>query len=149
MKTPKQLFIVAILAVITLVSTSCVVPVYRNQQPYQTPQFREIGAQGSVRQSGTAQAQPQRRLSSINTTQLYLGHMEAQVRGVDPSNRHRVAQYAAGIYEKTGKIPTEAELTQKFGFPCRAKWVDETDRRLKTVVVRPDEVPESIRARFQ
>lgn len=135
------------LVIIAALSTACVVPVYRNQGAYQTPQFREIGAQGQVRQSGTAQ--PQRHLSSVNTTQLYLGHMESQVKGVDPSNRHRVAEYAARIYEKTGKVPSEQELTRKFGFPCRARWIDEPDKRVKTVTVRPDQVPDNIRAKFQ
>jgi hypothetical protein len=144
-----QLFIVSVIA---LVSSSCIVPIYRNkqseQQPYQTPQFQEIG-QGSVRQSGTAQAQPQRRLSSVNVTQIRTGHMEAQVKGVDLSNRDKVAKYAAGIYEKTGRTPTEAELTRKFGFPCRARWIDEPDQKVKTITVRPDQVPANIRARFQ
>lgn len=138
-----QLFIVS---VISLFSVSCVVPVYRNQQPYQTPQFREIG-QGSVRQAGTAE--PQHRLSSINVTQVRTGHMEAQVKGVDLSNRDKVSQYATGIYEKTGRTPTEVELTRKFGFPCRARWIDEPDQKIQKVVVRPDEVPASIRAKFQ
>jgi hypothetical protein len=71
------------------------------------------------------------------------------VKGVDSSNQQRVAEYAARVYEKTNKVPSEDELTRHFGFQCRAKWVDEPDRRLKTIVVRPDQVPASIRAKFQ
>ena len=136
-----------IVSVITLVSTSCLMPVYRGQQPYQTPQFREIG-QGSVRQSGTAE--PQRQLSSINTTQVRSGHIIADVASNHTvSDRDQVARHATQVYESTGRVPSEQELTRKFGFLCRAKWIDEPDRKVKTVVVRPDEVPASVRAKFQ
>lgn len=114
--------------------TSCVVPATRH---------------GYARQGYNQQV---KHLKSVTVNKRQTGHCEAQIiAGPDntPQNVDRVAAHASQVYMKTGSVPSEGELTQKFGFRTQARWVDTPDRIVQSVTVSPDELPENIRRQFQ
>jgi hypothetical protein len=109
---------------------------------------QQVGYQGQ----GGQQQGVQRRLDSVNVIKSQTGHCEARIwqgSANTPANVQRVADYASSVYECTGSVPSEQQLTAKFGFRAQARWIDTPDRVVGKVTVRPDEVPASIRARFQ
>jgi hypothetical protein len=143
--------IVKLVAVLITVFTfpSCIRFVPQGQpiaiRPYvQNPQ----GFQEGLRQT---QAQ-QRKLASVTVTKRQTGYCQARIwQGPEntPQNVQRVSNYASSVYEKTGHVPSEQTLTSKFGFRAQARWIDTPDKVVGKITVRPDEVPASIRARFQ
>ena len=123
----KFLNLFAILAS-TLLLASCGVEFQSGGQAYGQPQRPNMpqGYPGGYGQQGgrmvTHQGQPQKRLVGYKTIRIKAGTVQAQVKA-DPSNVFPVARYAASVYQQTGSLPSEAELTARFGFPCRARFL--------------------------
>lgn len=93
-----------------------------------------------------------KKLESVTVTKRKTGYCQARIwQGPEntPANVQMVSDYAASVYEKTGHVPSEQALTSKFGFRAQARWIDTPDKVVGQITVRPDEVPASIRARFQ
>lgn len=134
-----SLFVSAL--VIIIITTSCV-PVIR---------YGPVG--GQVNNSRPQyQNNSRRHLDSVSVNKTRTGYCEAQIiQGPDntPANVQRVADYASQFYMRTGRVPSESELTSRFGFKTRARWIDTPDKIVQTVQVRPDEVPANILDRFQ
>ena len=138
----KNILFAFVSVVFAIMTTSCVVPVQRT------------GGVGYYQQGegGRQVVQKRRHLQSVTVTKVRTGHCEARiVNGPDNTlaNVGLVADYAASVHNRTGRVPSEESLTQKFGFKCQARWVDEPDRTVKSITVRPDEVPDNIRRRFE
>lgn len=143
-----QMLVIALVAALTL--PSCVRFVPQGQplaiRPYtQNPQ----GFGEGLRQT---QQTGQRKLASVTVTKRQTGYCQARIwegPANTPQNVKRVADYASSVYERTGQVPSEQALSSKFGFRAQARWIDTPDKVVGSVTVRPDEVPASIRARFQ
>ncbi len=137
----KNLSFVVVSVFVAIFSTSCVVPVQR------------AGGAGYYQQhNGQRQVVQKRHLKSISVNQTQTGHCEARIiNGPDntQANIDMVADYAASVHNKTGRVPSEQCLSQKFGFGCQARWVDDPDKMVKSIAVHPDEVPDNIRRRFE
>ena len=69
--------------------------------------------------------------------------------------RKKVAEYAQKTYDDTDKLPSPAELsafaTRELGVGVRAqaRVIDRRHKVVQTITVKPSEVPESIRAKFE
>ena len=149
----KIKFKLVVIALITIASLpSCVRFVPQGQggiRPMSQQQFSNSPQQGYGTQQGQRGA---RRLDSVTVTKRQTGYCQAEIwQGPEntPSNVQQVADYASQVYMKSGQVPSEQSLTSKFGFRAQARWIDTPDRVVKNITVRPDEVPASIRARFQ
>ncbi len=138
----KNLSFVVVSVFVAILSTSCVVPVQR------------AGGAGYYQQHNGQQRQvaQKRQLRSVTVNQTRTGHCEARIiNGPDntQTNIDMVADYAASVHNKTGRVPSEQCLSQKFGFGCQARWVDDPDKVVKSITVRPGDVPDNIRRRFE
>ena len=137
MKTIVKLVISVLIAT---AFTSCVVPVQRshNRQGY-SPQ-QGYGQQG--RQT--------RHLDSVTVTKVDTGKIGVRTKNATPEQRASVKRYTIDQYQKTGRVPSNEVLSQRFGFPVQTTGFQDTpDRKVGSVTVGPNEVPESIRRRFQ
>ena len=128
-------------AVSSLIATSCV-PTYQQQtsgRPYQqNPQAFQQGLQ------------QQRHLDSVTVSKVDTGKIGVRTKNATPGQRAVVKQYVIAKYERTGKIDSNQALTQQFGFPIQVTgFIDTPDRVVKSVRVRPDELPANIRTKFQ
>ena len=146
MKIQKIVTIVA-LFVATLLLPSCVRFRYVDAQTGQPIGQQGFGQQPSYGQQG-GQMRGTRRLDSVTVTKNQTGYCEAWTPNSKSGRRQEIANYASAHYMRTGNVPSETDLTQKYGFQCKARWVDTPDRVVGRVIVRPDEVPASIRAKF-
>ncbi len=122
--------------------------------------IRRIGPDGQVRSVqhfgpgalyGGGQGQQyggQRKLESVDVNKSETGRCEAWTPTPQAGRRQEIAEYASEYYMKHNKLPSELHLTQKYGFQCKARWVDIPNKAVDKVTVRPDEVPADIRAKF-
>lgn len=93
-----------------------------------------------------------RKLESVDVTRSQTGHCVASVQNGHESRIQEVAEYAAAnmTIDKDGRkrLPSDESVSQRFGFKCIVKWIDTPDKAVKTVRVRPSDVPPEILARF-
>ncbi len=151
MKTIIKIVVAVTILLAILCLSSCVHFVPAGQplaiRPYiQNPQGRDVLMAQQRYQTD------QRKLSTVTVTKRKTGYCQARIQqGHEntPTNVQRVSDYATSVYEKTGQVPSEHTLSAKFGFRAQARWIDTPDKVVGTVTVRPNEVPASIRARFQ
>ncbi len=94
--------------------------------------------------------QQQRRLQSVTVSKVDIGRIGVRTKNTTPEQRAAVKQYVIDQYQRTDQIPSNEALSQRFGFPIQTTgFVDTPDKVVKSVTVRPDELPANIRARFE
>ncbi len=142
---------VAVIIVVILYLSSCVRFVPVGQPLAIRPYIQNLQGQDGLRTQQRQQTD-QRKLSTVTVTKRKTGYCQARIqKGHEntSTNVQRVSDYATSVYEKTGQVPSEQALSAKFGFRAQARWIDTPDKVVGKVTVRPNEVPASIRARFQ
>lgn len=115
---------------------------YAQQQPFGN-QGGSMGPGGRRLDQGG-----QRRLDSITVDKSQTGACIAWTPNSKANRRQEIADYGSKYYAEHNRLPSEAHLTKKYGFKAMVKWVDEKDKVVGSVKVRPDEVPANIRAKF-
>jgi hypothetical protein len=105
-------------------------------------------AVGYQQQDGQVQTGVKRKLESVDVHKSQTGRCEAWTPTPQAGRRQEIAEYASEYYMKHNKLPSESHLTQKYGFQCKARWIDTPNKGVGKVTVRPDEVPANIRAKF-
>ena len=112
-----------------------------------------VKAGGGYPQQSYGQQQGQmrpgaRKLESVDVHKNQNGHCVASVQNGHESRIQQVAEFAASYKTKNGRLPSNEAVSNHFGFKCIVKWIDTPDKVVKTVRVRPDELPPSVLARF-
>ncbi len=149
MKTIKMLVVALILASFV---TSCV-PRFVDARTGQ-PLGRQGGgylpqmAGGHPQGGGRVQTRVRKKLESVSVHKNQTGYCVASVQTGHENRRQEVAEFAAAYKTKNGRLPSNEAVSQHFGFRCIVKWIDTPDRVVKTVRVRPNELPPEILARF-
>lgn len=127
-----QLFIVSVIA---FISSSCIVPVYRNrggQQPYQTLQFREIGQQVQVQHSlkpfypgqkpsGKVVVGQKQVQTGTKKTSKFIGGFTVQLwNSEDMVLKERARSVTEKYFRENGHtFPSDEYVSERIGHKCR------------------------------